>query len=80
MYEKVHSAVMVDVEFNLLAPCFFIRTYLRYLFYLPLSAWWPAVMTEIVCGFRQFFQKNTNVEAKLYNDRFLLHSFQFVTL
>jgi len=36
-------------------------------------------MTEIVCGFRQFFQKNTNVGTKLYNDRFLLHSFQFVT-
>jgi len=35
MYEKVHSAVMVDVEFNLLAPCFFIHTYLRYLFSSP---------------------------------------------
>jgi hypothetical protein len=32
MYEKVHSAVMVDVEFNLLALYFFIHTYLRYLF------------------------------------------------
>lgn len=63
MYEKVHSAMMVDVEFNLLAPYFFIHTYLRYLFSSP-AVGLVAGRHDSDCLWLSSFlpKKNTNVE------------------